>query len=64
MIPATDNEIRVELKYCERCGGTRARRENSRQIYCAPCTQRLNDVLPSPRTPASHNDLRISGGAA
>jgi Zn-finger nucleic acid-binding protein len=39
MISKTDNEIRVELKYCERCGGLWFRRENSRQIFCVPCTQ-------------------------
>jgi hypothetical protein len=38
MTHTTDNEIRVELKYCERCGGLWFRREKSRIVLCLPCT--------------------------
>jgi hypothetical protein len=31
-------EIRVELKYCERCGGLWFRPENTQASLCAPCT--------------------------
>jgi len=37
MTHTTDNEIRVELKYCERCGGLWFRREKSNARLCAPC---------------------------
>lgn len=41
----TDNEIRVELKYCERCGGLWFRRENSQARLCAPCTVEPGDTI-------------------
>lgn len=33
----SDNEIRVELKYCERCGGLWFRGANSKENLCRPC---------------------------
>lgn len=59
----TDNEIRVELKYCERCGGLWFRRENSREVFCVPCTQRPSDALPprhTPAPPAAHKFTGVS----
>jgi Zn-finger nucleic acid-binding protein len=45
MISTTNNEIRVELKYCERCGGLWFRPQHSPQVFCIPCTQRTRDAL-------------------
>jgi hypothetical protein len=39
MTQNSDNEIRVELKYCERCGELWLRLANSRARICGPCTQ-------------------------
>jgi len=33
--------IRYELKYCERCGSLRLRRSDSAETYCQPCEQAL-----------------------
>ena len=36
-----------ELKYCERCGSLRLRRNSSAETYCEPCGQMLaNFSLP------------------
>ncbi len=43
--PANRNdEVRVELKYCERCGGLWFRREGSNAAFCGPCTVREPEV--------------------
>ena len=39
MTHSTDNEIRVELKYCERCGELWFRLVNSHAAICGPCTK-------------------------
>jgi hypothetical protein len=35
------NELQVELKYCERCGGLWLRPAGGGQIYCAACGQEM-----------------------
>jgi hypothetical protein len=37
MINSNQFIIRMELKYCERCGGLWLRRESSGSIFCDPC---------------------------
>jgi hypothetical protein len=37
--------IRLELKYCERCGGLLLRRAGLNITYCAPC-RRIQRALP------------------
>jgi Zn-finger nucleic acid-binding protein len=34
-------EIQVELKYCERCGGLWLRPQGADSVYCAGCSFRL-----------------------
>lgn len=42
-----DNEILLELKYCERCGGLFFREENSGHRLCRPCLRKsASAVLP------------------
>jgi len=36
-----DPQVRVELKYCERCGGLFLRPEAGRATYCAGCATYL-----------------------
>ena len=40
-------EIQVELKYCERCGGLWLRRQGAEGVYCASCRVRLG-AMPKP----------------
>ncbi len=41
-------EIRVELKYCERCGGLWMRPQGADGVYCASCRAGLA-AMPDPR---------------
>ena len=36
--------IRMELKYCERCGGLWVRERASAEIYCANCAAALEEL--------------------
>ncbi len=40
-------EIRVELKYCERCGGLWLRPQGANGVYCAGCCAYL-EAMPDP----------------
>jgi Zn-finger nucleic acid-binding protein len=44
-------EIQVELKYCERCGGLWLRRQGADGVYCASCGVRLA-AMPKPEEAA------------
>jgi Zn-finger nucleic acid-binding protein len=60
------NEIQVELKYCERCGGLWLRRCGDRLVYCAGCVLKIAQ-LPKPTTrlqlvrAPSHSDFDSEG---
>ncbi len=57
--------LKIELKYCERCGGLWLRRQGSQQVYCQPCCPEMAKVARgAKKQPASvaWNDLR--GGIA
>jgi len=41
------NEVRMELKYCERCGGLWARECGGGVVYCGHCQPKVDD-LPMP----------------
>lgn len=38
------NEVRVELKYCEGCGGLGIRECGGGQVYCDHCTARMEEL--------------------
>ncbi len=38
-------EIAVELKYCERCGGLWLRRHGQDVVYCGRCRAQLAELL-------------------
>ncbi len=40
------NEQKVELKYCERCGGLWLRPVGGGQIYCAACAREMAQLPP------------------
>jgi hypothetical protein len=51
-------EIQVELKYCERCGGLWLRLQGNGGVYCASCDVRLQarpdpGGVPMSRAPAA-----------
>lgn len=39
--------IRMELKYCEACGGLWFRHEDSEDVYCARCAERMGEIAVS-----------------
>jgi hypothetical protein len=41
-------EIQLELKYCERCGGLWLRELGCGEVYCINCMAAMNE-LPAPR---------------
>jgi len=42
------NESRLELKYCERCGGLWLRPVGGGQIYCVACARAMGELPPAP----------------
>jgi len=36
--------IRLELKYCERCGGLWMRTQGTGEVYCPPCAEQMSDL--------------------
>jgi uncharacterized Zn finger protein (UPF0148 family) len=43
------NEVQLELKYCERCGGLWLRPVGSGQIYCVGCGREVSQMPPASR---------------
>ncbi len=43
------NEVGVELKYCEHCGGLWVRERGAGTVYCEKCQSKVAD-LPAPKT--------------
>lgn len=42
------NEVRMELKYCEHCGGLWLRESGAGVVYCENCRPKVDD-LPLPK---------------
>ncbi len=38
------NEIKIELKYCERCGGLWLRYAGSAESYCETCAPEMREM--------------------
>jgi hypothetical protein len=43
------NELSLELKYCERCGGLRLRPVGSGQTFCVRCAGEMAEPLSRPK---------------
>jgi Zn-finger nucleic acid-binding protein len=41
------NEMRFELKYCERCGGLWLRPVGGEQVYCVICARQMAELPPA-----------------
>jgi hypothetical protein len=52
------NEQRVELKYCEGCGGLGIRECGGGQVYCNDCLRKMAE-LPVSKTPSRRPTLPI-----
>jgi|SRR5271170_2414294 len=52
------NEQRVELKYCEGCGGLGIRECGGGQVYCNDCLRKIAE-LPVAKTPSRRPTLPI-----
>ncbi|MFZ1008953.1 MAG: hypothetical protein WAN65_19085 [Candidatus Sulfotelmatobacter sp.] len=58
-------ELRFELKYCERCGGLWLRPAGGGQTYCAGCARQMGELpVPSSEREASQTkgEPRWAGG--
>jgi len=56
--------LKIELKYCERCGGLWYRYENSTQVYCHACLPVMSQVARGPKKqPVGFNWAHLRGGA-
>jgi|HubBroStandDraft_4_1064222.scaffolds.fasta_scaffold264396_1 hypothetical protein len=51
-------EVRMELKYCERCGGIWVRQTGTTEVYCQSC-QRIVEELPIPKKKPQRIGLAI-----
>ena len=45
--PTSTNELQLELKYCERCGGLWLRPVGGGQIYCMSCGREMAQLPPA-----------------
>jgi hypothetical protein len=55
------NELRLELKYCERCGGLWLRPSGGPQIYCVTCAREVR-TMPVPAKPPQRQRLKLPQG--
>ncbi len=46
-----ETEVKIELKYCERCGGLWLRRVGNTEIYCVTCAPEMSVVARPRRVP-------------
>jgi hypothetical protein len=53
------NEMRVELKYCERCGVLWLRDPSGGQVYCDYCRPRMDELPVRKKRPGS---IRLACG--
>jgi Zn-finger nucleic acid-binding protein len=53
------DEMAVELKYCERCGGLWLRRPGQELVYCERCRAQKAALLQSGRGRTARNLLQI-----
>jgi hypothetical protein len=52
------NELCLELKYCERCGGLWLRPAGGSQVYCVACGRSMAELPPASSEPERARMLR------
>ena len=59
-------DIRMELKYCERCGGLFLRHEHSARVYCVACAPAMREMAigKTKKPPQSVRAADEMGGAS
>jgi ribosomal protein S27AE len=57
-------DIRMELKYCERCGGLFLRQTHSMRVYCVPCAPEMQRMATGKKLPQSVRAAGAAGGAS
>ena len=58
-----ETEVRVELKYCESCGGLRVRPMGSGLVYCSSCAaQHAEEGIPLLALPGPRRRPRLPSG--
>jgi len=57
-----DGELKLELKYCERCGGLWLRPAGEQQVYCAGCALAMRDMALPPRKKPGRAHLPVFQG--
>ena len=62
-----NHEIKIELKYCERCGALFLRHVTDHEVYCATCAPEMQQMA-VPRKPAAsercHRVMQDLGGVS
>jgi Zn-finger nucleic acid-binding protein len=53
------DDVAVELKYCERCGGLWLRRPGQDVVYCGRCRAQRAELLRTGRGRMAQNSLQI-----
>jgi hypothetical protein len=54
--------MRMELKYCERCGGLFLRQAESLRVYCVTCAPAMQEMAVGKKLPASVRAARETEG--
>jgi len=54
-----DGMVRVELKYCEHCGGLWVREKGAGVVYCDKCREKVAD-LPGPKKGSGRINLPVA----
>ena len=63
MCCASESSIRLELKYCERCGGLWLRQEGTPLVYCHSCRPEMEELaVPLQRHRAGARRARLQAG--
>jgi len=56
--------LKVEVKYCERCGGLWLRYAGSGQVYCVSCAPDMGKVARGPKKQPRSVKLPVLNGGA
>lgn len=63
-----ETEVKIELKYCERCGGLFLRRAADPEVYCVTCQPAIRQMATPSKKRASREHwnraVQAAGGVA
>jgi len=61
--PDKSGEVRVELKYCERCGALWVRERGAGVVYCEKCQAQVDDLPIARKKPSRGARLPVARAA-